>query len=314
MRENRGSGQQLNARRAAVPRVARRFGLLITALGATLLGPQALAQSWLPEADSFSVTLDTNDTYNKHHYDSHGRRGDFGHTRTFTENLTFSWSPTDDWQLVASVPFVTARYRGAFAHPVRVDDGEYHGTFTDLRVEARHQVIDGAFAMTPFVAIVTPVHDYDVLGHAAQGRGLNELWFGTYMGGSLDEWVPRTYLQLRLNYAFVEHVAGVKHDRINADVEVGCFISPRWSARLLGMWQDTDGGINVPTPITDEHFEHHDQLAATRFFNMGGGLSWSISDSVAVYAVYSTAIHGRNAHMLDSSLSVGVNLGGLAFR
>jgi hypothetical protein len=205
----------LNARRAALSSQARRLGLCIAALGVLQPSTPAFAQSWLPEADSYSVTFDTNDTYNKHHYDSRGRRGDFGHTRTFTEFLAAAWS----------VPFVNARYRGAFAHPVRVDDGEYHGTFTDLKVEARHQVIDGAFAMTPFVAIVTPTHDYDVLGHAAQGRGLNELWFGTYLGGNLDAWVPRTYVQVRLNYAFVEHVAGVKHDRINGDVEVGYFFS-----------------------------------------------------------------------------------------
>jgi len=137
------------------------------------------------------------------------------------------------------------------------------------------------------------------------------VWVGTFIGASLDEWLPRTYLQLRLNYAFVERVAGVKHDRINADAEIGYFLSPKWSVRLIGNWQDTDGGINVPIALDDELFEHHDQLAATRYFNMGGGIAWAPTEHVRTYLLYGTALHGRNAHMMDDSFTFGVSYGGM---
>ncbi len=178
---------------------------------------------------------------------------------------------------------------------------------TDLRLEAHYQAMDGPFAIAPFAAVVFPVTDYETMGHAAPGRGLAEAWIGTYVGASLDEWLPRTYVQLRLNYAFVERVAGISHDRINADLEIGYFINPSLSVRLVGMWQDTDGGIGVPIPPSHPLYHHHDQLAASRFFNVGGGVAWSLSDRVGFYLFYGSAIHGRNVHMVDQSVSIGMN-------
>ena len=85
-------------------------------------------------------------------------------------------------------------------------------------------------------------HDYETLGHAAPGRGLNELNLGFYIAKSLDQWIPNTYVQARYNYAFVEQVVGVSHDRTNADLEVGYFVNPRFSIRVLYAYQNTHGG------------------------------------------------------------------------
>ena len=63
--------------------------------------------------------------------------------------------------------------------------------------------------LAPFIALVTPVTDYPTQGHAAPGRGLNELMLGFNVGKSLDPWIPRTYAQLRYSYAFVEEVQDV---------------------------------------------------------------------------------------------------------
>lgn len=290
---------------------SERVALAAFVVFALVAATPSRAQSWLPEQGSFAYSLDWNDTYNKHHYDSRGHRIDAGHTRIFSSILSASYSPTDRWAIVAGLPYVRARYQGAFPHPTVVDDGDYHGALTDLRVEAHYQLIDGAFAVAPFVGIVTPVTDYETLGHAAPGRGLSEASIGTFIGASFDRWVPKTYLQLRLNYSFVERVVGVKHDRINADAEIGYFFTPEWSARLVVNFQDTDGGINVPAPLDDELFPHHDQLAATRFLNMGGGGAWTISDNLRTYFLYSAAIHGRNGHMLDSSITFGLSYAGL---
>jgi hypothetical protein len=269
----------------------------------------ASAQSWLPRAGSGGISLEYNNSLNKHHYDSRGDRADVGHTRVHSAYLSGSYSPSDRWMLTAGIPYVSASYEGAFAHPSEVDDHHFHDTFTDLRLEAHYQAISGPFAVAPYAAFVIPVTDYETMGHAAPGRGLLEGWIGTYVGASLDRWLPRTYLQTRLNYAFVEKVAGIKHDRINVDLEVGYFFSPAWSVRLVGMWQDTDGGISVPIPPSNPLFPHHDQLAATRYFNMGGGIAWTISDHLHTYLFYGSAIHGRNGHMLDQGLSLGISYG-----
>lgn len=283
-----------------------RFWYAPALLMACLASP-AEAQAWLPPGGSSGISLEFNHTYNKKHYDSHGDEVDAGHTRTLSEYLSATYSPSDRWLLVAGIPYVKARYRGDHPHPDEIDNGDYHGTLTDLRLEAHYQAINGPFALAPYVALVTPVTDYETLGHAAPGRGLNELWIGTYLGRSLDEWIPRTYVQGRVNYAFVEQVAGVKHDRINIDAEIGYFFTPALSVSIVGQWQDTDGGIGVPVPPTDPLFPYHDQLAATRFFNVATSIAWSINDRVHTYVMYGTAIHGMNAHKLDQGVSIGLS-------
>jgi hypothetical protein len=281
------------------------FGL---ALAAALHCTAAIAQAWLPREGSLGFSLDYTNVLNKHHYNSRGERDDIGHTRTHSAYLSGSYSPSDRWMLFAGLPYVRTSYEGDFAHfGSEVDDHGFHDAVTDLRLEVHYQAIDGPFALAPFAAVVIPVTDYETMGHAAPGRGLYEGWIGTYIGASLDEWLPRTYVQLRLNYAFVEKVAGISHDRINADAEIGYFINPALSVRLVGMWQDTDGGIGVPIPRSHPLYHYHDQLAATRYFNLGGGVAWSISERVHTYLFYSSAIRGRNAHMVDQSVSVGVN-------
>jgi len=274
-----------------------------------LASSPAAAQAWLPPGGSSGVSLEFNHTYNKKHYDPHGNELDVGHTRVLSEYLSGSYSPSDRWMLVAGIPYVKARYRGDHPHPDEIDNGDYHATFTDLRLEAHYQAISGPFALAPYVALVIPVTDYETMGHAAPGRGLVEAWVGTYLGQSLDRWIPRTYVQGRVNYAFVEQVAGIKHDHINIDAEVGYFFNPAVSISVIGQWQDTDGGISVPIPQSNPLFPHHDQLAATRFFNVAASVSWSINDRVHTYLMYGTAVHGRNGHKLDESLSFGVSYG-----
>ena len=82
---------------------------------------------------------------------------------------------------------------------------------------------------------------------------------------SLNEWIPRTYVQLRGNYAFVEEVLDIAHDRINAVLEIGYFPTPEWNVRVMVSQQWTNGGINVPVPLDDPRFPYHDQLAAEEF-------------------------------------------------
>jgi hypothetical protein len=267
----------------------------------------ARAQAWLPNGGTAGYSLEFNETNNRHHYTAKGNETDVGHTRVLTSYLSASYSPSDRWLLIGGLPYVTAKYHGDFPHPGEIDHGGYHGTLTDLRLEAHYQAVTGEFAVAPYAAVVIPVTDYETMGHSAPGRGLHELWIGTYLGRSLDQWLPRTYVQMRLNYAFVEHVAGIRHDRINIDGEIGYFFNTAWSASIVAMWQDTWGGMNMPIPISSPLFIHHDQLAASRFLNVGGSVAWSMSDRIHAYLFYGTDIHGRNAHAMDQSISLGLS-------
>lgn len=282
--------------------------LAIVGCLAFLLWPtHATAQAWLPEKGSFALNLDYADALSKKHYLPDGEEVDVGHTLSQTMALTASYAVSDRVSLMASLPWVRTRYTGERPHPAEVDDGQAHSTVTDLYLAAHFQLALDPVAIAPYVAALVPTHDYATLGHAAPGRGLHEYWLGLYAGKSLHPWIPRTYVQARYNYAFVEEVAGIGHDRSNADLEAGYFLNERVSIRALVNWQKTHGGIDVPIPPSNPLYPYHDQLGAEGHLNVGGGASWTMNDRFGIYCSYMQSIRGENGHKLDRGLSLGVS-------
>ena len=289
----------------------------IAAACLALMPVLALAQSWLPEQGSASFSMAYSGTLNKKHYDSEGTEGDFGHTRSEIWTIGGSYSPTDKVMLEASIPYVNARYKGDFPHPPAlagdIDDGTWHGYLTDLLVTAHYQVSQGPIAFAPYVGLVVPLQDYPTLGHSAPGRGLNETWLGFYTATSLNQWIPRTYVELRGNYAWVEKLVDISHDRTNATLEVGYYFNPAVSARLFWARQWTHGGIDLPyTPDKPNFatiFPHHDQLADDEFINVGGGFSWMMNERIELFGLYTESIAGWNSHKVDQRVTLGMSYG-----
>jgi len=283
----------------------------LAAITAALLLAPALAnsQAWLPQQGSLAVGLTYNDVLNQNHYLPNGDEFDAGHTRSDAYGLSLAYSPTDRLMLTAGLPYVQTRYWGKRPHPTEVDNGDEHGAWTDLRVSMHYQLLLQPFALAPYVAFVTPVTNYETLGHAAPGRGLNETWLGFGAGKSLNDWLPRTYVQGRANYAFVERIAGVKHDRTNLDFEVGYFVTPQWSVRALAFWQFAHGGVEVPMPPSNPLYPYHDRLAADEHTNLGLGASYAASSQISMYVLYLESISGRNGHKVDQGLTVGMSYG-----
>jgi hypothetical protein len=267
----------------------------------------AQAQAWLPPQGSLDFSLQYNDVLNKKHYLPDGSEFDAGHTRSHNLGLSVSWSPSDRFMLSVGIPYVRSEYHGSRPHVgTEIDDGDSHSTFTDVRAELHFQAMQAPVALAPYVAIVKPAHSYATLGHAAPGRGLDEYWVGLFAGKSLDRWIPETFVQLRYNYAFVDKVAGIAHDRSNADLEVGYFVTPRWMAKATLSWQDTHGGIDVPVPPSHPLYLYHDQLARESFVQVGGGIAWFPDERFGLYAGYTTSLRGRNGHKVDHGVNLGI--------
>jgi hypothetical protein len=267
------------------------------------------AQAWLPPAGSGSVSLAYVDTWDYKHYTPTGSEVDAGHIRAFTYAAGVEFSPTDRLMFAAYLPMVESRYSGNKPHPSEADDGSYHATVTDLRTEVHYQLLLEPVAIAPYVAIVTPTHNYQTLGHAAPGRGLDERWVGVAFGKTLDKWIPRTYVDARFTYAFVEQVQGISHDKENVDVEMGYFFTPYLSLQGMWHWQQTLGGIDVPIPKSNPLFPYHDQLARDNFTNIGASTAWQYSDRMEFSLSYLTGVMGRNGHKLGRSIAVGFNYG-----
>jgi hypothetical protein len=290
-------------RRSTVP------GRAAVAAFAVLAAPCASAQAWLPAKGTLGTALTFNSTLNLYHYLPNGDESDAGHTRSEIMGLGVGYSPSDRVLLAVTLPYVTTRYWGERPHPGEVDDGDGNATLTDLRFAAHFQALREPFALAPYIAYVTPVRDYPVLGHAAPGRGLDELWLGFGIGKNLSQWLPRTYVQGRYNYAFVEEVAGVAHDHSNVDLEIGYFINRRWSVRALCFMQFAHGGVEVPMPPSNPLFPYHDQLAAVSITNAGAGVAYSPAPRLSLFAMALTSVKGENAHKLDQGVTIGVSYG-----
>jgi hypothetical protein len=288
--------------KTCVTRAAHARGVVFLCLAFT--SATACAQAWLPDKGTLVVSFDYSDILNKKHFFADGSEVDVGHTSTQAMSINTVYGLSDRFMLKSGLPYITTRYRGDFPHPGHTDE-HTNSTFTDLQVSLHYQLKDGPFAVAPYSALVIPTTSYPTLGHSAPGRGLDELWLGFYAAQSLNEWIPRTYVQGRYNYAIVEKVADITHNRTNVDLEIGYFLNPDWSVRLIAAWQETHGGIDLPIPVTDPLFPFHDQLAAEGFLNMGGGVSWTINDRWSAYGLYLHALEGENAHKVDHRVSIG---------
>lgn len=274
-----------------------------------IVAPCAFAQAWLPGQGTLGTTATYSNELNLYHYLPDGEEFDAGHTRSETLGIAFGYSPTDRVLLTASLPYVKTRYWGERPHPGDVDDGDVNHTMTDLRLSVHYQALLEPFALAPYVAFVIPVTDYPTLGHAAPGRGLNETWLGFGIGKNLSAWLPRTYVQGRYNYAFVQEVQDIAHDHSNVDLEIGYFVNRQWSVRALCFMRFEHGGVDVPMPLSNPLYPYHDQLAATSYTNLGLGASYTPTDNISFYLMGLQGVRGENGHKVDQGLTLGMSYG-----
>jgi hypothetical protein len=95
--------------------------------------------------------------------------------------------------------------------------------------------------------------------------------------------------------------------RSNIDVEGGEAISSRVTLRGLANWQVRHKGPALDELLDD--WEHHDRFIAPSYFNLGGGVSFSLTTTADVYAVWVATISGSNGAHRARTLAVGTTWG-----
>jgi hypothetical protein len=217
--------------------------------------------------------------------------------RSVSVTIGAEHSVTDRLALGISVPYITSRYRGASPHPgVVVDDGGMHGAMQDLQLDARYALVRGDFLLSPFAVFRHPVSNYETMGHASPGRGLNELEAG-FSAGHLVAALPRAFVGANVSYTVSEAVEGMRVNRSQADLQLGYAVTDRLFIRGFGAWQRSHGGLDVPVPQSSEWFHHHDQLARSNYTRAGAGMVISMTESINVHLAYATVFASSNSHM-----------------
>jgi hypothetical protein len=292
-------------------------------LAATIIGCAALfvllatplstqAQAWLPAAGEGQVTFTYQNIFVRDHLDYTGKRFDPGHILTHTKSVTFEYGLTNKLTLDADINYVASRFLGPYPPEPHgpVDTGSYHPTFQDLRIGIRYNVFHGPVVITPSVAVVIPTHHYEVRGHSAVGRDLNELQLGVNVARDLEGILPGSYVEARVALAIVERINEAKElnlNRSDVDWEVGHFATNRLSVRFVGTWRKTYGGLDFPLDDDFPHFhELHDRAVRANFIRLGGGASFSLTRSVDLHADYLNTISGINTHA-PRGISLGIS-------
>jgi opacity protein-like surface antigen len=308
------------------------FGLLVPAA-------PTRAQAWLPPAGEAFISIGYSNVFVTKHYlfstggpPSDNTEVDRGHIRSQSAGAELGYAITDRFAVSVGLPFTSAKWyrtcatcgaphnptvNGVSYHGTLIDDGNYHSTFQDYRVQALYQVARNPVALTPFVGIVIPSHDYQYYAHAAVGRGLREYLLGVNFGGQLYRVLPGAYVQAHYSYAFVERVLGIHHDRSSGALELGYFLTPSLGARFLASGFYTHGGIcncsdlalGTPVNASNPYRLHHDQIEHASGISLGGGLSYQLTGSVDVYANYLRTVLGHGGHKIDHGISFGFGWG-----
>ncbi len=268
-------------------------------------------QAWLPPKGEAWLSFGYGNIYSAHHYGTGENPPDpaAGPTRTQTLGLVVGYGITDRLALNVSIPFVDSIYHGSRPHRINgviltPDDGQYHGTFQDYRINLGYQALSGTVAIAPFATVVIPSHDYPTLSHAAPGKGLNQVLLGFAAGSSLDRIVPGTFVEAYYDYAFVEEVVNINTNRSDFGFQAGYFITPSLGMRFISAGYYTHGGIpyNTPNALPPEQYLHHDQIAKSSNVSVGGGLNYVLTGSTEVSVSYLRSIYGRTGHKIDQGL------------
>jgi len=296
---------------------AKHRRLLLSAASALFITSPALAQAWLAPKGEASFGVAYQNIYTRAHLYFDSEPFDSGRIRMNMAVFGLTYSFTDRLAASATVPYVSARYDGRSPHATGVDNGEYHSGFTDLRLDLRYNILSEPAMITPFVSAIIPTRDYPTFAHASLSSGLKQYLVGVSAGRRLDPVFEAGFVQLRYSYAFVEKVLGVSHDRSNADLEVGYFVTPSLGISALASYQKTHGGLDLPVPGTPAgaafrqtpYYVHHDQLARSDYLNLGGVITYALTGTVDVFASYQATVWGRNIHPVQPGLAFGLSWG-----
>jgi hypothetical protein len=224
---------------------------------------------------------------------------DFGRVQSHAFVVDGDVGISERLAVTGSLAFIAPRYRGAFPHPGPADDGSFHASVQDVQVGTRYMMPAGAWVFTPFTAFTTPVRDYEVLAHAAQGLHLKQLEVGTSAGRILlAGGVSKGYVQATYGYSFLESpVEKVSLNRSRAVVEGGVFFG-RLTLQGVTSWRRVHGGLEWSDVGfgSHEHFAGHDQSAATREWRYSAGVSFEVTPGSSIELSYGDLIRGANTH------------------
>jgi hypothetical protein len=288
-------------------------------------GVAAQAQPWVPPAGEGTLSLTFQNYYVVGHFDVLGRKNPNGATHARAMLAEVDFGLTDTTALTVTLPFIATKYTGPDQYevgriptfPGPLDDREYHGTFQDLRIEARRVWWAGPVAVAPLAGVTIPTHQYETRGEAVAGKHRREIQGGAAAGADLNRLLRGAYVDGRYALAVAERIHGFSSVKSNIDVEGGATLTERIGLRGMASWQIRHKGPTI-LQLADHDWSGHDRFIVSSYFNVGGGVTVGLTRNTELHAVWIATISGKSgahqARMLavGSSWSFGSGMGDFA--
>ena len=283
---------------------------------------RASGQAFVPAQGEGTVSILFQDQFYKYHVIPTAEAPGLIYSDSLLVDV--SYGLTDKVAVGIGLPWIATRYAGTTPHllpdlsgPNPVDNGNWHATAQDFRVDFRYNVTrnfaNAGIVVTPFVGSVTPSHDYTYFAHAGFGRDLNEVQIGVSVAKLFEKGIPGLIIQGRYAYGFVQQVVDISHNRSLMSLEGAYFLTPKLRVMALSSGEITHGGIDFYGPVvsrallTTDEFNHHDQIIRENMLTLGAGTSFSLTESLDVFGSFMHTVAQRNGHVLDRGITAGVS-------
>lgn len=256
-----------------------------------------------------------------------GGSQDFGQILRRTLLFEFDYGLTDRLALNLVLPYRSNRYRGDFPHDPReliddrgqpfLDDGEYHANWGDFGASLRWQWLAEPLAVTPFVGISVPTHDYPLFTETQAGTRQWQVDAGVNAGGRFGR--SNVYWQGGYAYSYMEKTRprGFRARRVNHgtwSAELGWIASPTLTLRANFSHRDTYNGLEFPDEFSpppdttrDELYYFHDQLFKWKGTTASVGTQWRLSDRYVLSLDYGRTVDNAWGHKIRHALTAGIS-------
>ena len=302
---------------AVVPRSGR-WSAAFSVLLLCWFAGTAAGQAWVPEKGEGSFSTTYNFISSAGHFRTDGSKAAEAAAKSQGVLFDFEYGVTNKFAVTVSLPIVAVRYASSnpassvlltlfnqtmsaaaprtYSHGF-LDDGSYHATAQDFRLEARYNLASRPFVVTPFIGLVVPSHDYAYVGEASPGRNLREVQFGANLARRLNPFASNAYLHTQVLFAVPQQNLQVRTTRADLAMEAGYFVTSKVAIRGFGIWQHTFRGLRFPIDLTTPEIAlTHERLLKANFWHVGGGVSYAISRKVEIAADMVSFVAGSDTH------------------
>ena len=293
------------------------FKLVVAGL---LLPISAFSQAFLSPKGEGSVSVLYQYSIDRLHAFSDGRTRDVGHMYWDTVVLDTDYSFTDRLALRVSLPFLYGKYAGSAPHQiirgnpstmVQLDDGNYHGTVTDLKIDLRYSATKGKLKIVPDFQATLPAHPYPTLLHAVYGTDSREFRGGVSIGRTLDPIARKAFFQGRYGFGYTpQKFAGVDLKTSYGEFQLGYLLGRKFIIQGVAYGEYSHNGMLWdydlwPGNLTQDQWINHIRASQGKLLDAGVSVGYSLNRSTSMVLSVGHSFWGENTHLRYLITTVG---------